>query len=50
MSESVLWDLIITVNVVNDPIISNENPVVSGQIVDHAGKPIQNAEVQIRIR
>jgi len=49
MSESVLWDLIITVNVVNDPIISNENPVVSGQIVDHAGKPIQNAEVQIRI-
>ena len=49
ISESVLWDLIITVNVVNDPIISNENPVVSGQVVDHAGKPIQNAEVQIRI-
>jgi len=48
-SESVLWDLLITLNVVNDPIISNENPVVSGQVVDHAGEAIQNAEVQIRI-
>ena len=48
-SESVLWDLLITVNVLNDPILANENPFVSGQVVDHAGKPIQNAEVQIRI-
>jgi len=48
-SESVLWDLLITLNVVNDPIILNENPVVSGQVVDHAGKAIQNAKVQIRI-
>ena len=49
ISESVLWDLLITVNVVNDPLISSENPVVSGQVVDHAGKAIQNAEVKIRI-
>jgi len=49
ISESVLWDLQIMLNVVNDPIISNENPVVSGQVIDHAGKAIQNAKVQIRI-
>ncbi len=45
----VLWDLLITVNVLNDPILVNEDPFVSGQVVDHAGKPVQNAEVQIRI-
>ena len=48
-SESVLWDLLITVNVENTPILANENPIVSGQVVDHAGKAVQNAEVQIRI-
>ncbi len=48
-AESVLWDLLITVYVENDPILANENPIVSGQVVDHAGKAIQNAEVQIRI-
>jgi hypothetical protein len=48
-SESVLWDLLITVNVENTPILVNENPMVSGQVVDHAGKAIQNVELQIRI-
>ncbi|MFB5598574.1 MAG: carboxypeptidase-like regulatory domain-containing protein, partial [Nitrosopumilaceae archaeon] len=48
-SEIVLWDLLVTTNIENSPIFANENPIVSGKVVDHAGKAIQNAEVQIRI-
>ena len=48
LAESVLWDLLISVNVENAPLLENENPVVTGTIVDHANKPIENATIQIR--
>ena len=48
-SYSTLWDLLISVEVSNSPILPNKSPMVTGQVVDHAGKPISNAEVQIRL-
>ena len=47
--DSRLWDLLIAVEVVNGPILPNNPPIIEGQVVDHAGKPIANAEVQIRL-
>lgn len=47
-AEPVLWDLLITVNLEKDPLEVHEKPVVIGTIVDHAGKPVTEAEVKIR--
>ena len=47
-SESVLWDLLVTVNIENDPLLEKENPIVSGYVIDHAGKSVSGAEIQIR--
>ena len=49
ISESVLWDLIIDFSIEKNPLSIDEKPIVSGTIVDHAGKPVPNAEVQIRL-
>ena len=48
VSESVLWDLLITVNIENNPLLEKESPIVSGYVIDHAGKPVIGAEIQIR--
>jgi len=47
-SEAVLWDLIILANVENQTIFPNDTPIISGQVVDQAGKPVQSAKIQIR--
>jgi len=49
MSDSNLWDLIIEVNLEQNPLQVGENPVVFGSVVDHAGDPILDAEVKIRL-
>jgi len=49
MSDSTLWDLIIEVNLEQNPLQVGENPVVFGSVVDHAGDPILDAEVKIRL-
>lgn len=49
MSESILWDLLITVSLEKNPLQVYEKPVVIGTIVDHAGKPVSGAEVKIRL-
>ena len=48
-SESVLWDLIITVELEKSKILQDEVPVVIGKVVDHGNKPVQNATVSIRM-
>ena len=45
---AVLWDLLVTVEVVNAPLAEGEGPVVSGLVVDHAGDPVAGAAVQVR--
>jgi len=47
-SEAELWDLIIDLNVQKGAIYSGETVVVTGKVVDHAYKPISNAEILIR--
>jgi len=47
-SEAELWDLIIELNVQNGAIYSGETVIVTGKIVDHAYKPIAEAEVFVR--
>lgn len=47
-SEAELWDLIIDLNVQKGAIYSGETVVVTGKVVDHAYKPIVDAEVFIR--
>ena len=48
-SESLLWDVLIDANVEEPIITSEEIPVIFGNTVDHAGKPIADAQVQIRM-
>jgi len=47
-SEAIQWDLLIQANVDNSPLYSGDRPIVSGIIVDHASKPVQNATVNIK--
>jgi len=47
-SEAELWDLIIDLNVQKGVIYSGETVVVTGKVVDHAYKPIIDAEIFIR--
>jgi len=46
-SDAVLWDLIIQVNVENAPLFSGDSPIISGNILDHASKPVKDANVHI---
>ena len=45
---AVLWDLLVTVEVVNAPLAEGQGPAVRGTVVDHAGDPVAGAEVQVR--
>jgi len=47
-SEAELWELIIDLNVQKGVIYAGETVVVTGKVVDHAYKPIIEAEVFIR--
>jgi len=48
-SESVLWDLIIDVELEQSPLYVGEIPVVSVSVTDHASKPVSGAEVKVRL-
>ena len=47
LSEAVLWDLLVSVNVENAPLLEDENPMVIGTIIDHTSAPVENATIQI---
>jgi len=48
VSEAILWDLIITAELEKNPLEAGEIPVIVGSVVDHASKPVVNAEVKLR--
>lgn len=48
ISNAVLWDLIIQINVENTSLFQGDIPIVSGQVTDHAGKPISGVQLHIR--
>ena len=47
-AEAELWEFVIISNVENKSIVSGGTVVISGQVVDHAYKPIRGAEVLLR--
>ncbi len=49
LSHATLWDLIIAVKPSKEVFQSDESLYISGTIVNHAQKPVVNAEVKIRL-
>ena len=49
LANATLWDLIITVKPAKEVFQADEPLYISGNIVNHAQKPIVNAEVKIRL-
>lgn len=49
-SDAVLWDLIIQANVDNAKISSEEIPIISGRITDHASNPVRDVQIHISTR
>lgn len=49
LSQSTLWDLIIDIELLKNPLNEEDVPVVYGAISDHAGKPVSDAEVKMRL-
>ena len=45
---AVLWDLVVSVEVVNAPLSEGQGPAVRGAVLDHAGDPVAGAAVQVR--
>jgi len=46
-SEAKLWDFIMDVNFVKNPIPKGENPILVGTIVDHAYNPVSGIDIKI---
>ena len=46
--QATLMDLIISVHLENNPIEVGEKAIITGMVIDHAGKPVSNAEIKIR--
>ena len=44
-----LWDLQIDVKLEKSPLSVGDVPVIIGKVTDHAGKPISDAEIKIRL-
>ncbi len=49
LSENVLWDLVVQAHIDEEPVPSGHAPTVSGHVVDHAGRPVQGADIAIGI-
>jgi len=49
LSESILWDLIIYVELEQSSLYFGDIPVVFVSVTDHASKPVSGAEVKVRL-
>lgn len=48
-TNAALWDLLIDVRLEKSPLSVGDVPVIIGTVTDHAGKPISDAEIKIRL-
>lgn len=48
-TNAVLWDLQIDVKLEKNPLLVGDIPIIIGTVTDHAGKPISEAEIKIRL-
>jgi len=46
-SEAKLWDYVVDVKFLENPISQGKNPIVIGTVVDHAYKPVSKADVKV---
>ena len=46
-SEAKLWDYVVDVKFLENPISEGKNPIVMGTVVDHAYRPVFNVEVKV---
>lgn len=49
ITNATLWDLQIDVSLEKSPLLVGDTPIVIGIVTDHAGKPISEAEIKIRL-
>lgn len=49
IADSTLWDLQISVNLQKEYLTEDDIPIISGMVTDHAGAPVPEAEVKIRL-
>ena len=48
-SEAKLWDYVIDVKFLENPIPLTKNPILDGKILDHAYRPVQGVDVKITL-
>ena len=48
-SEAKLWDFVIDVEFLDDPLNERKNPILIGTVVDHAYHPLSNIDVKITV-
>ena len=46
-SEAKLWDYVVDVKFLENPISQGKNPIVIGTVVDHAYRPVSHANVKV---
>ena len=46
-SQAKLWDYVVDVKFLENPISQGKNPIVIGTVVDHAYKPVSQADVKV---
>ena len=46
-SEAKLWDYVVDVKFLENPISQGKNPIVIGTVVDHAYRPVSHADVKV---
>ena len=48
-SEAKLWDFVVDVEFLDDPLNERKNPILIGTVVDHAYRPLSNIDVKITV-
>ena len=48
-SEAKLWDFIVDVEFLDDPLNERKNPILIGTVVDHAYRPLSNIDVKVTV-
>ena len=48
-SEAKLWDFVVDVKFLDDPLNERKNPILIGTVVDHAYRPLSNIDVKVTV-
>ena len=48
-SEAKLWDFVVDIEFLKNPINEGKNPILIGTVVDHAYRPLSNIDVKLTV-